>query len=372
MLPFISKSPGRARSGGAGAATTLRRWRAGSARCRSPSGAAMCWRTRRCRQAALCLLVAGGRMGWSRRPPAASLAARVVCHVLLSSAPRVSRPLAPRARSWRACPRPRRGWPSHSSTSRACRRVRGGWRHAGLAGRLSPLSGPACNHRGYGTMPMPPPRTALINCRRRASTWAGLIKSRHHATPHPEPIRELQEAGIDMGGLMKEFLESVTAAGFDPNRGLFAATPDGAAYPHPLAGAWPGRCRLSGSGGRASVWFRWRRRAGPHSHSIPPTRSHRALTPARPTAPADPVQRAWTAGWLRWRHWAACWGGRCTRGCCWRRRWHPSLWRDCRWVVWCGACLTPLVLQAASSVRRQCCCTPNAHHACCHRSHARP
>ncbi|KAI7846263.1 hypothetical protein COHA_000243 [Chlorella ohadii] len=45
----------------------------------------------------------------------------------------------------------------------------------------------------------------------------------------------LQEAGIDMGGLMKEFLESVVSAGFDPNRGLFAATPDGQAYPNPLA-----------------------------------------------------------------------------------------------------------------------------------------
>lgn len=46
----------------------------------------------------------------------------------------------------------------------------------------------------------------------------------------------VQEAGIDMGGLMKEFLESVVAAGFDPNRGLFTATPDGYAYPNPLAG----------------------------------------------------------------------------------------------------------------------------------------
>jgi len=51
----------------------------------------------------------------------------------------------------------------------------------------------------------------------------------------------LQEAGIDMGGLMKEFLESVVSAGFDPNRGLFSATPDGYAYPSPLAGAtWMG------------------------------------------------------------------------------------------------------------------------------------
>lgn len=39
-----------------------------------------------------------------------------------------------------------------------------------------------------------------------------------------------------MGGLMKEFLESVVSAGFDPNRGLFAATPDGQAYPNPVAG----------------------------------------------------------------------------------------------------------------------------------------
>lgn len=45
----------------------------------------------------------------------------------------------------------------------------------------------------------------------------------------------LQEAGIDMGGLLKEFLESVVAEGFDPNRGLFSATPDSCAYPNPLA-----------------------------------------------------------------------------------------------------------------------------------------
>jgi hypothetical protein len=45
----------------------------------------------------------------------------------------------------------------------------------------------------------------------------------------------VQEAGIDMGGLLKEFLESVITAGFDPNRGLFKATPDGCAYSNPLA-----------------------------------------------------------------------------------------------------------------------------------------
>ncbi len=43
-----------------------------------------------------------------------------------------------------------------------------------------------------------------------------------------------------MGGLMKEFLESVVGEGFDPNRGLFSATPDGCAYPNPLAGAEAG------------------------------------------------------------------------------------------------------------------------------------
>ncbi|KAL4858841.1 E3 ubiquitin-protein ligase UPL7 [Chlorella vulgaris] len=55
------------------------------------------------------------------------------------------------------------------------------------------------------------------------------------ARPVPLTIRREHEAGIDMGGLMKEFLESVITAGFDPNRGLFKATPDGCAYPNPLA-----------------------------------------------------------------------------------------------------------------------------------------
>lgn len=45
-----------------------------------------------------------------------------------------------------------------------------------------------------------------------------------------------QEAGLDMGGLMKEFVETLCQAGFDRNRGLFAATPDGFAFPNPLAG----------------------------------------------------------------------------------------------------------------------------------------
>lgn len=52
-----------------------------------------------------------------------------------------------------------------------------------------------------------------------------------------------------MGGLMKEFLESVVAAGFDPNRGLLTATPDGQAYPNPLAGGAGELGRVTGRTG---------------------------------------------------------------------------------------------------------------------------
>lgn len=52
----------------------------------------------------------------------------------------------------------------------------------------------------------------------------------------PPPTSMAQEAGVDMGGLTKELVETVVAAGFDRNRGLFCATPDGFAYPNPLAG----------------------------------------------------------------------------------------------------------------------------------------
>ena len=48
----------------------------------------------------------------------------------------------------------------------------------------------------------------------------------------------LQEAGLDHGGLMKELLEEVAAAGLEQDRGLFMATPEGLAYPNPAAGGW--------------------------------------------------------------------------------------------------------------------------------------
>ncbi|KAK9815844.1 hypothetical protein WJX72_010650 [[Myrmecia] bisecta] len=45
----------------------------------------------------------------------------------------------------------------------------------------------------------------------------------------------LLEAGLDYGGLVKEFLEEVVKAGFNADYGLFTATPDGLAFPQPAA-----------------------------------------------------------------------------------------------------------------------------------------
>ncbi|KAL4444560.1 hypothetical protein ABPG77_002377 [Micractinium sp. CCAP 211/92] len=45
----------------------------------------------------------------------------------------------------------------------------------------------------------------------------------------------LEEAGVDGGGIFKEFLESVVKEGFDPNLGLFKATTDNRLYPNPHA-----------------------------------------------------------------------------------------------------------------------------------------
>lgn len=48
------------------------------------------------------------------------------------------------------------------------------------------------------------------------------------------------EAGIDQGGLTKEFLEEVVYASFDLERGLMAQTEGGLAYPHAVAATLPG------------------------------------------------------------------------------------------------------------------------------------
>ncbi|KAK2076830.1 hypothetical protein QBZ16_005056 [Prototheca wickerhamii] len=46
------------------------------------------------------------------------------------------------------------------------------------------------------------------------------------------------EAGVDGGGLFKEFLEEVVREGFDPGRGLFRANAEGLLYPSPEWQAW--------------------------------------------------------------------------------------------------------------------------------------
>ena len=43
----------------------------------------------------------------------------------------------------------------------------------------------------------------------------------------------LDEAGIDGGGLFREFLWELLKTAFDPNRGLFKTTTDRQLYPNP-------------------------------------------------------------------------------------------------------------------------------------------
>ncbi|CAH1243767.1 UBE3C [Branchiostoma lanceolatum] len=45
----------------------------------------------------------------------------------------------------------------------------------------------------------------------------------------------LEEAGIDGGGIFREFLHELLKAGFDPNRGFFQTTNDGQVYPNPAS-----------------------------------------------------------------------------------------------------------------------------------------
>ena len=45
----------------------------------------------------------------------------------------------------------------------------------------------------------------------------------------------LDEGGVDLGGLCREFLNDLVKTGFDPNRGLFAYTHDKLVYPNPHA-----------------------------------------------------------------------------------------------------------------------------------------
>lgn len=43
----------------------------------------------------------------------------------------------------------------------------------------------------------------------------------------------MEEAGIDGGGIFKEFINEVLKTAFDPNRGFFLLTADNMLYPNP-------------------------------------------------------------------------------------------------------------------------------------------
>lgn len=43
----------------------------------------------------------------------------------------------------------------------------------------------------------------------------------------------LDEAGVDGGGLLREFLSELLKTAFDPNRGFFKITNDNMLYPNP-------------------------------------------------------------------------------------------------------------------------------------------
>lgn len=45
----------------------------------------------------------------------------------------------------------------------------------------------------------------------------------------------LDEAGVDGGGLLREFLSELLKTAFDPNRGFFKITNDNMLYPNPYA-----------------------------------------------------------------------------------------------------------------------------------------
>lgn len=48
-------------------------------------------------------------------------------------------------------------------------------------------------------------------------------------------VAGLDEAGIDGGGIFREFLSELLKTGFDPNRGFFKYTADRTLYPNPDA-----------------------------------------------------------------------------------------------------------------------------------------
>ena len=54
-------------------------------------------------------------------------------------------------------------------------------------------------------------------------------------------MQGLDEAGIDGGGVFREFLTEVLKTGFDPNRGYFTTNSNGQLYPNPQVREGGGR-----------------------------------------------------------------------------------------------------------------------------------
>lgn len=63
----------------------------------------------------------------------------------------------------------------------------------------------------------------------------------------------MEEAGIDGGGVYKEFLTSLSRVAFDPNYGLFCVTQENTLYPNPSLNAAAATVAAAGSGGEAGV-----------------------------------------------------------------------------------------------------------------------
>lgn len=77
-------------------------------------------------------------------------------------------------------------------------------------------------------------KTPTPHCRMSAPISAGICSSPSYQSTG------IEEAGIDQGGLTKEFLEEVVYASFDLERGLMAQTEGGLGFPHAAAGTLGG------------------------------------------------------------------------------------------------------------------------------------
>ena len=94
---------------------------------------------------------------------------------------------------------------------------------------LFPLSPPPPPPPSLSPPPPPPPFSSLSSFSFNFSDLRKRLRV--------QLINEqgLEEAGIDGGGLFREFLTETLKTGFDPNRGFFTTTKEGFLYPNPNA-----------------------------------------------------------------------------------------------------------------------------------------